>query len=202
MQHRSPKGHQVGQWCSGRRRAAPMGAGVGSAWVAPGEQMPPEHPLQLPWGRFCRVLLVFRARGAAGAVPPPSSGSEPPPAAFHAAVKAERERKGGKEYEEGSLHSTENDVCILLSAQTLLLSSQPEKHLRFVVPASPPANRCLAIAVCPCSRGFLLRRSCADEPRCEMVPVLSSTSGRRTLLCNFPTLYLNASLPGPFSGLH
>lgn len=53
MQHKSLKGHQVGQWCSGRRRrAAPTGAGTGagSALVAHGEQMLPEHPLQLPWG--------------------------------------------------------------------------------------------------------------------------------------------------------
>lgn len=112
------------------------------------------------------------------------------------------ERKRGKGNQRRSLHSIKNCVCVLLSAQTLLLPSQPEKHLRFVVPTSPPANRCLAIAVCPCSCGFLLHRSCADEPRCEMVPVLSSTSGRRTLLCNFPALHLSASLPGPFSGLH
>lgn len=101
MQHESPKGHQVGQRCSGRRRAAPMGAGtgVGSAWVTPGEQMLPEHPLQLPWGRFCHVLLVFRARGAAGVVPPPRGGQSPlllpslPPLRLNEREKEERNTK-------------------------------------------------------------------------------------------------------------
>lgn len=93
------------------------------------------------------------------------------------------EGKGGKQYEKDPCTASKI-VCILLPGQMLLLSSQPEKHLRFVVPSSPPANHCLAVAVCPCSPGFLLHRRCADEPRCETVPVLSS------------------SLPGPFSGLH
>lgn len=69
-----------------------MGAGAGSDLLAHGEQMLPEHPLQLPRGGGCHVLVYFGARRAEEQVVPlPSSGSEPP-IAFNAAVKAEWHR--------------------------------------------------------------------------------------------------------------
>lgn len=65
MQHESPEGHQVGQWGSGRRRrAAPVGAGAGagSALVARGEQILPEHPLPLPGGRGPPCFAGFQSQ--------------------------------------------------------------------------------------------------------------------------------------------
>lgn len=131
-----------------------------------------------PGAAGCCLLLGFRATRAAQAVSPPSTS---PPAAFNIAVRAEWHReKRGEGIWRRSLHSIRNYVCVLLSAQTLLLSSQPEKHLRFVVPVSPPANHCPAIAV-SLQPWFSSDRRCGDEPSCAVV--LSSALGKQTLLC-------------------
>lgn len=105
-QQRSLRGHQVGEWCSGRRRrAAPMGAGAGpgSALHTCGERCCLSILCSCPGVRDRRVLLGFGGRRAAQVVPPPS--------AFGAAVKAEWHReKQGKGRQRSSLHGIKNNV--------------------------------------------------------------------------------------------
>lgn len=99
MQHESLKGQQVGQWSEGGEQHPWVLAWV-LALVARREQMLPEHPLQLRWGRGPPCFAGFRSQKGQSPLLLRLNGTE---------------RKGGKEYEEDPCTASKLCVCFALS---------------------------------------------------------------------------------------
>lgn len=118
----------------------------------------------------------------------PAAGHSPP-AAFNTTVRAEwhREKKGKGIWR--SLRSIRNYVCILLSAQTLLLSSLPEKHLILLFQSAHQQTTAQPL-LCPCSRGFPLTEVVEMNPAVLWCSPLSWESRH----CSAPQFFCSRSL--------